>query len=79
MSGFASRQEKENPNVLIGNPSGYQGQTDCLLFFPSPTLPPPEKPDQFPATENNSFNNDCVSNNFLYHNSPHTAWCAIVS
>ena len=36
MSGFASRQEKENPNVLIGNPTGYQGQTDCLLFFPSP-------------------------------------------
>ena len=43
MSGFASRQEKENPNVLIGNPSGYPGQTDCLLFFPSPPTPPPPK------------------------------------
>ena len=44
----------------------------CLLFF-SPQPPfPPKKPDQFPVIENNSFNNDRVSNKFLHHNSPHT-------
>ena len=43
VSGFASRQKKENPNVLIGNPSGYRGQTDCLLFSPS-TPPAPPRP-----------------------------------
>ena len=42
MSGLASRQEKENPNFLIGNPSGYQGQ--ILPTFCFPLTPPPPSP-----------------------------------
>lgn len=49
--------------------AGTEGRY-CLLF--SPSYPPRKKPDQFPAIEINSFNNDHVSNKFLHHNSPGT-------